>query len=219
MFTIDYAKTPVTDFYGINCFTEAEMGKYISDPIIRQLKEVQRGQRHMNEELADYIASAMKQWALSRGATHFCHWFQPLTGLTAEKHDSFINPTKGGKVLLEFSGKELIKGEGDASSFPNGGLRKPFEARGYTAWDTSSPPFLKEVNGVKTLYIPTAFFSYKGEALDKKVPLLRSNKAIEKQALRVLRARGNTSAKRIIVNRSEERRVGKECRSRWSPDQ
>lgn len=200
MFTIDYAKTPVTDFYGINCFTEAEMGKYISDPIIRQLKEVQRGQRHMNEELADYIASAMKQWALSRGATHFCHWFQPLTGLTAEKHDSFINPTKGGKVLLEFSGKELIKGEGDASSFPNGGLRETFEARGYTAWDTSSPAFLKEVNGVKTLYIPTAFFSYKGEALDKKVPLLRSNQAIEKQALRVLKALGNTSAKRIIVN-------------------
>ncbi len=95
MFTIDYAKTPVTDFYGINCFTEAEMGKYISDPIIRQLKEVQRGQREMNEELADYIASAMKQWALNRGATHFCHWFQPLTGLTAEKHDSFISPTKG----------------------------------------------------------------------------------------------------------------------------
>lgn len=140
MFTIDYAKTPVTDFYGINCFTEAEMGKYISDPIIRQLKEVQRGQREMNEELADYIASAMKQWALNRGATHFCHWFQPLTGLTAEKHDSFISPTKGGKVLLEFSGKELIKGEGDASSFPNGGLRETFEARGYTAWDTSSPP-------------------------------------------------------------------------------
>ena len=200
MFTIDYAKTPVTDFYGINCFTEAEMSKYISDPIIRQLKEVQRGQREINEELADYIASAMKQWALSRGATHFCHWFQPLTGLTAEKHDSFISPTKGGKVLLEFSGKELIKGEGDASSFPNGGLRETFEARGYTAWDTSSPAFLKEVHGVKTLYIPTAFFSYKGEALDKKVPLLRSNQAIEKQALRVLRALGNTSAKRITVN-------------------
>ncbi|HPK64617.1 MAG TPA: glutamine synthetase III [Sphaerochaeta sp.] len=200
MFTIDYAKTPVTDFYGINCFTEAEMGKYISDPIIRQLKEVQRGQREMNEELADYIASAMKQWALNRGATHFCHWFQPLTGLTAEKHDSFISPTKGGKVLLEFSGKELIKGEGDASSFPNGGLRETFEARGYTAWDTSSPAFLKEVHGIKTLYIPTAFFSYKGEALDKKVPLLRSNQAIEKQALRVLRALGNTTAKRITVN-------------------
>ena len=200
MFTIDYAKTPVTDFYGINCFTEAEMSKYISDPIIRQLKEVQRGQREINEELADYIASAMKQWALSRGATHFCHWFQPLTGLTAEKHDSFISPTKGGKVLLEFSGKELIKCEGDASSFPNGGLRETFEARGYTAWDTSSPAFLKEVHGVKTLYIPTAFFSYKGEALDKKVPLLRSNQAIEKQALRVLRALGNTSAKRITVN-------------------
>ncbi len=200
MFDIDYAKTPVTDFYGSNCFTETEMGKYLSDPTIRELKEVQRGQRELTSDLADYVASAMKQWALTRGATHFCHWFQPLTGLTAEKHDSFITPTKGGKVLLEFSGKELIKGEGDASSFPNGGLRATFEARGYTAWDTSSPAFLKDVSGVKTLYIPTAFFSYNGEALDHKVPLLRANQAIEKQTLRVLRALGNTKAKRIIVN-------------------
>ncbi|MFA7128996.1 MAG: glutamine synthetase III [Sphaerochaeta sp.] len=200
MFDIDYAKTPVTDFYGCNCFTETEMGKYLSDSTIRELKEVQRGQRELTSELADYVASAMKQWALTKGATHFCHWFQPLTGLTAEKHDSFINPTKGGKVLLEFSGKELIKGEGDASSFPNGGLRATFEARGYTAWDTSSPAFLKDINGVKTLYIPTAFFSYNGEALDKKVPLLRANQAIEKQTLRVLRALGNAKSKRIIVN-------------------
>ncbi|WP_332446677.1 glutamine synthetase III family protein [Sphaerochaeta sp.] len=200
MFDIDYAKTPVTDFYGVNCFTEIEMGKYLSDPIIRELKEVQRGQRELTSELADYVASAMKQWALSKGATHFCHWFQPLTGLTAEKHDSFISPTKGGKVLLEFSGKELIKGEGDASSFPNGGLRATFEARGYTAWDTSSPAFLKDINGVKTLYIPTAFFSYNGEALDKKVPLLRSTQALERQTLRVLRALGNAKTKRIIVN-------------------
>lgn len=200
MFDIDYAKTPVTDFYGSNCFTETEMGKYLSDPTIRELKEVQRGQRELTSDLADYVASAMKQWALTRGATHFCHWFQPLTGLTAEKHDSFITPTKGGKVLLEFSGKELIKGEGDASSFPNGGLRATFEARGYTAWDTSSPAFLKDVSGIKTLYIPTAFFSYNGEALDHKVPLLRSNQALEKQTLRVLHALGNTSAKRIIIN-------------------
>ncbi len=200
MFDIDYAKTPVTDFYGSNCFTETEMGKYLSDSTIRELKQVQRGQLELTSDLADYVASAMKQWALTRGATHFCHWFQPLTGLTAEKHDSFITPTKGGKVLLEFSGKELIKGEGDASSFPNGGLRATFEARGYTAWDTSSPAFLKDVSGVKTLYIPTAFFSYNGEALDHKVPLLRSNLAIEKQTLRVLHALGNTSAKRIIIN-------------------
>ncbi|NMA22565.1 MAG: glutamine synthetase type III, partial [Spirochaetales bacterium] len=200
MFDIDYAKTPVTDFYGINCFTEIEMGKYLSDYVIRELKEVQRGQRELSSELADHVASAMRQWALAKGATHFCHWFQPLTGLTAEKHDSFITPTKGGKVLLEFSGKELIKGEGDASAFPNGGLRATFEARGYTAWDTSSPAFLKEVSGVKTLYIPTAFFSYNGEALDKKVPLLRSVQAVEKQTLRVLKALGKTPAKRIIVN-------------------
>ncbi len=200
MFDIDYAKFPVTDFYGSNCFTETEMGKYLSDAVIRQLKEVQRGQRELSNELADHVASAMRQWALSRGATHFCHWFQPLTGLTAEKHDSFITPTKAGKVLLEFSGKELIKGEGDASAFPNGGLRATFEARGYTAWDTSSPAFLKEVSGVKTLYIPTAFFSYNGEALDKKVPLLRSVQAIERQTLRVLKALGKTRAKRITVN-------------------
>ena len=200
MFDIDYTKTPVTDFYGINCFTEVEMGKYLSDYVIRELKEVQRGQRELSSELADHVASAMRQWALAKGATHFCHWFQPLTGLTAEKHDSFITPTKGGKVLLEFSGKELIKGEGDASAFPNGGLRATFEARGYTAWDTSSPAFLKEVSGVKTLYIPTAFFSYNGQALDKKVPLLRSTLALEKQTLRVLKALGKTKAKRIIVN-------------------
>ena len=200
MFDIDYAKTPVTDFYGSNCFTETEMGKYLSDSTIRELKQVQRGQLELTSDLADYVASAMKQWALTRGATHFCHWFQPLTGLTAEKHDSFITPTKGGKVLLEFSGKELIKGEGDASSFPNGGLRATFEARGYTAWDTSSPAFLKDVSGVKTLYIPTAFFSYNGEALDHKVPLLRANQAIEKQTLRVLHALGNTNTKRIIIN-------------------
>ena len=161
---------------------------------------MQRGQRELSSELADHVASAMRQWALAKGATHFCHWFQPLTGLTAEKHDSFITPTKGGKVLLEFSGKELIKGEGDASAFPNGGLRATFEARGYTAWDTSSPAFLKEVSGVKTLYIPTAFFSYNGQALDKKVPLLRSTLALEKQTLRLLKALGKTKARRIIVN-------------------
>lgn len=200
MFDVDYTKTPVSDFYGSNCFTETEMAKYLSDPVIHELKEVQRGQRDLTSRLAEYVAGAMKQWALSKGATHFCHWFQPLTGLTAEKHDSFITPTKGGKVLLEFSGKELIKGEGDASSFPNGGLRATFEARGYTAWDTSSPAFIKDISGVKTLYIPTAFFSYHGEALDKKVPLLRATQALEKQTLRVLKALGNTTTKRIIVN-------------------
>ena len=133
------------------------------------------------------------------GSHHYCHWFQPLTGLTAEKHNSFISPTKSGKVLLEFSGRELIQGEGDASSLPNGGLRTTFEARGYTAWDTSSPAFIKEIGGEKILYIPTAFFSYTGEALDKKVPLLRSTAALEKQTLRVLHALG-TKANRVIVN-------------------
>ena len=199
MFSMDYTVTPVSDIYGSNCFTETEMAKYLSDTTIRELKQVQRGQKPLALSLADQVAAAMKEWALKKGATHYCHWFQPLTGLTAEKHNSFISPTKSGKVLLEFSGRELIQGEGDASSLPNGGLRTTFEARGYTAWDTSSPAFIKEIGGEKILYIPTAFFSYTGEALDKKVPLLRSTAALEKQTLRVLHALG-TKAKRVIVN-------------------
>ncbi len=199
MFSMDYTVTPVSDIYGSNCFTETEMAKYLSDTTIRELKQVQRGQKPLALSLADQVAAAMKEWALKKGATHYCHWFQPLTGLTAEKHNSFISPTKSGKVLLEFSGRELIQGEGDASSLPNGGLRTTFEARGYTAWDTSSPAFIKEIGGEKILYIPTAFFSYTGEALDKKVPLLRSTAALGKQTLRVLHALG-TKAKRVIVN-------------------
>ncbi|MCI2045821.1 MAG: glutamine synthetase III [Sphaerochaeta sp.] len=199
MFEVDYAKTAVSDLYGCDCFTEPEMARFLSETTIRQLKEVQRGRGELTPELADHVAGAMKEWALKKGATHYCHWFQPLTGLTAEKHDSFITPTRSGKVLLEFSGKELIRGESDASSFPNGGLRTTFEARGYTAWDTSSPAFIKETGGQRILYIPTAFFSYNGEALDKKVPLLRSTAALEKQTLRVLRLLGKP-AKRITVN-------------------
>lgn len=199
MFEIDYAKTPVSEIYGCNCFSEPEMARFLSEATIKQLKEVQHGKREMTPQLADLVAGAMKEWALKKGATHYCHWFQPLTGLTAEKHDSFITPTNSGKALLEFSGKELIKGEGDASSFPSGGLRTTFEARGYTAWDTSSPAFIKETGGEKILYIPTAFFSYNGAALDKKVPLLRSTRALEKQTLRVLALLGK-KAKRITVN-------------------
>lgn len=199
MFEIDYTKTAVSDVYGCDCFTEPEMARYLSETTIKQLKEVQRGHAELTAALAEQVAAAMKDWALKKGATHYCHWFQPLTGLTAEKHDSFITPTRAGKVLLEFSGKELIRGEGDASSLPNGGLRTTFEARGYTAWDTSSPAFIKETGGERVLYIPTAFFSYTGAALDKKVPLLRSTAALEKQTLRVLNQLGK-KAKRIIVN-------------------
>ena len=143
--------------------------------------------------MADVIANAMKDWAIEKGATHYCHWFQPMTGLTAEKHDSFISPTPDGKTVLEFSGKELIKGEPDASSFPSGGLRATFEARGYTAWDCTSPVFIKG----KTLYIPCAFCSYTGEALDKKTPLLRSMEALSNQAVRVLRILGATDVQRV----------------------
>ncbi len=144
---------------------------------------------------ADVVAKAMKDWAVENGATHYTHWFQPLTGITAEKHDSFItHPDVEGKMLMEFSGKELIKGEPDASSFPSGGLRATFEARGYTAWDITSPAFLREDATGVILCIPTAFCSYKGEALDKKTPLLRSMEAISQQALRIVRLFGNTEA-------------------------
>ena len=147
--------------------------------------------------VAEIVANAMKDWAIEKGATHFTHWFQPLTGITAEKHDSFISPTKHGLVVMEFSGKELIQGEPDASSFPSGGIRATFEARGYTAWDCTSPAFLKEDAGVLTLCIPTAFCSYTGEALDKKTPLLRSMQTLSKQALRILRLFGNTSTSHV----------------------
>jgi len=150
----------------------------------------------LDPSIADIVATAMKEWAVERGATHFTHWFQPMTGITAEKHDSFISPAEGG-ALLEFSGKELVKGEPDASSFPSGGLRATFEARGYTAWDCTSPAFLKEEANVVTLCIPTAFCSYTGEALDKKTPLLRSMEALSTQAVRVLKLFGNTSVSRV----------------------
>lgn len=157
-------------------------------------KTIEEG-RSLDPAVADVVASAMKDWAVEKGATHFTHWFQPMTGITAEKHDAFISPTGDGKAIMEFSGKELIKGEPDASSFPSGGLRATFEARGYTAWDCTSPAFLKD----DSLCIPTAFCSYTGEALDKKTPLLRSMEALSIQAMRVLRALGNTTAKKVIT--------------------
>ncbi|HDT15693.1 MAG TPA: glutamine synthetase type III [Firmicutes bacterium] len=156
-------------------------------------------------EIANVVANAMKDWAIEKGATHYTHWFQPLTGSTAEKHDSFISPTEDGGVIMEFSGKQLVQGEPDASSFPSGGLRLTFEARGYTAWDPTSPAFIKEdSDGDKTLCIPTAFYSYTGMALDKKVPLLRSMEAVSKQAMRILRAFGNTSSKKVTATMGPE---------------
>ncbi len=185
--SIDFKTVPMNEVYGSRSFSDAKMREYLPKTIYKEVKLVQKGFRELSPEVAEVVASAMKDWALKHGATHYTHWFQPLTGLTAEKHDSFISPAEDGRVIMEFSGKELIKGEPDASSFPSGGLRATFEARGYTAWDTTSPAFLKEdLSGSVILCIPTAFVSYTGEALDKKVPLLRSMEALNTQALRIL---------------------------------
>ncbi|MDR2417779.1 MAG: glutamine synthetase III [Treponema sp.] len=197
---IDFTKTPVADFYGINSFSNSVMRERLPKNIYREIRAVQGGEKELSLEVAEVVAAAMREWAISKGASHYTHWFHPLTGLTAEKHDSFIAPTGDGKVIMEFSGKELVKGEPDASSFPSGGLRATFEARGYTAWDVTSPAFLKQDPTGTTLCIPTAFISYYGQALDKKVPLLKSIDALSKQAIRVLRALGNTKTKRVITS-------------------
>jgi glutamine synthetase len=188
------------EVFNANVFSEKVMKERLPGSTYKALKKVQAGEAQMTLEVANVIANAMKDWAIERGATHYTHWFQPLTGKTAEKHDAFINPTSDGGVLQEFSGKVLIQGEPDASSFPSGGIRATFEARGYTAWDTTSPAYLKENEaGDVTLTIPTAFCSWTGEALDKKTPLLRSMAAINKQAVRVLRALGNKTSARVTA--------------------
>ncbi|AEJ19789.1 glutamine synthetase III [Gracilinema caldarium] len=197
--SINFIETSVPSLYGTNCFSNSVMRERLPKSIYKEILAVQAGEKELSLEVAEVVAAAMRDWALEKGATHYTHWFHPLTGLTAEKHDSFIAPTSDGKVLMEFSGKELIKGEPDASSFPSGGLRATFEARGYTAWDVTSPAFLKQDPTGTTLCIPTAFFSYYGHALDKKVPLLRSMNALNKQAIRILRALGNTTAKQVIT--------------------
>ena len=181
----------VSDYFGSMVFDDRVMKARLSSKVYNSLRKTIDEGAKLDSEVANAVASAMKDWAVEKGATHFTHWFQPLTGITAEKHDSFITPSPDGGVIMEFSGKELIKGEPDASSFPSGGLRATFEARGYTAWDPTSYAFIKD----KTLCIPTAFCSYGGEALDKKTPLLRSMQALNKQALRILRLFGNTDVK------------------------
>ena len=189
----------LTEIFGSNVFSDKVMKQLLPKETYQALKETIEKGTSLRPDIADVVANAMKDWAIEKGATHYTHWFQPLTGMTAEKHDSFISPTADGGVVLEFSGKQLIQGEPDASSFPSGGLRATFEARGYTAWDCTSPAFLKtDVGGNVTLTIPTAFYSYYGEALDKKTPLLRSMKAVSKQALRVLRTLGNKTSTRVI---------------------
>lgn len=185
----------ISEIFATNVFNEEVMKASLSPETFASLSKTVEEGEPLDITVAQEVANAMKDWAISKGATHFSHWFQPMTGITAEKHDSFISAPTHGKVIMEFSGKELIKGESDASSFPNGGIRATFEARGYTAWDPTSYAFVKD----KTLYIPTAFCAYNGEALDKKTPLLRSCEAINKQALRVLRLLGKDDIKAVKV--------------------
>ncbi len=176
-----------TKLFGADVFNDEAMKEYLSPEVYKKMHETRLLGAPLDETVAATVADAMKTWAVKKGATHYTHWFQPMTGFTAEKHESFLTPGKDGNAALKFSGKELIKGEPDASSFPNGGIRQTFEARGYTAWDPTSYAFVKD----KTLYVPTAFCSYSGEALDKKTPLLRSTEALQKQALRVLKSLKN----------------------------
>ena len=188
----------IAEIFGENVFDDATMQERLPKKVYKDLKKMIEDGKELDLATADVIAHEMKEWAIEKGATHYTHWFQPLTGTTAEKHDSFISaPMESGKVLLSFSGKELIKGEPDASSFPSGGLRATFEARGYTAWDCTSPAFVRKDAAGATLCIPTAFCSYTGEALDQKTPLLRSMEAINEQSLRLIRLFGNTTAKKV----------------------
>ena len=188
----------VADIFGEDVFNDSAMQERLPKKVYKDLKKTIEEGKELDLATADVIAHEMKEWAIEKGATHYTHWFQPLTGFTAEKHDSFISaPLESGKVLMSFSGKELIKGEPDASSFPSGGLRATFEARGYTAWDCTSPAFVRHDAAGATLCIPTAFCSYGGEALDQKTPLLRSMEAINEQALRLIRLFGNTTSKKV----------------------
>ena len=188
----------VTELFGCDVFNDAVMEERLPKKVYKELKETIEEGKELSLEIADVVAHEMKEWAIEKGATHFSHWFQPMTGVTAEKHDAFITaPKENGKVLLSFSGKELIQGEPDASSFPSGGLRATFEARGYTAWDCTSPAFVRKDAAGAILCIPTAFCSYTGEALDEKTPLLRSMEAINKESIRLLRLFGNTTSKKV----------------------
>ena len=190
-------KNVIEQVFAVDVFNDAVMRERLPKPVYAKLKKTIENDEELDLDIAGAVAHAMKEWALERGATHYTHWFQPMTGVTAEKHDSFIAPTKDGGVIMEFSGKELVKGEPDASSFPSGGIRATFEARGYTAWDCTSPAFLREDAAGVTLCIPTAFCAYTGEALDKKTPLLRSMEAISKQAVRVLKLFGHNEVKSV----------------------
>ena len=186
----------VPEIFGSDVFNESTMKARLSPEIYNAWKTCIHNSSPLPLDVANDIAESMKDWAIERGATHYTHWFQPMTGITAEKHDSFITPAGEGKVMMEFSGKELVQGEPDASSFPSGGLRATFEARGYTAWDPTSFAFVKD----GSLYIPTCFFSYTGEALDKKTPLLRSIDDVSKEAVRILRLFGDKETNKVQVS-------------------
>ena len=177
----------IPEIYGSLVFNDKVMREKLPKDIYKALRKTIENNTHLELDVANSVAVAMKEWAVEHGATHYTHWFQPMTGFTAEKHDSFISPVGDGQIIMDFSGKELVKGEPDASSFPSGGLRATFEARGYTAWDPTSPAFIKD----GTLYIPTAFCSYSGEALDKKTPLLRSMETLNTEAVKILQLLGN----------------------------
>ena len=194
-----YLEDGGADIYGVYVFHESVQRQYLAKPIFERLRRTVAGLEPFDPEIADAVAHGVKEWAMANGATHYTHWFVPMTGSTAEKHDSFLSPTGEGRTIAEFSGRNLIQGEPDASSFPSGGIRATFEARGYTAWDLTSPIFLQvEPNGV-TLTIPTAYVSFTGEALDHKIPLLRSQEALGRQALRILRWFGNASTSRVFT--------------------
>ena len=198
-------KVRIDELYGKNVFTVAKMKERLPKSVFKNVMSVMKNGGDLSLSDADVMAKAMKDWAMDNGATHYTHWFQPLTGITAEKHDAFVGmPDEEGRMVTTFTGKDLIKGEPDASSFPSGGLRSTFEARGYTAWDVTSPAFLKEAGTGVTLCIPTAFYSYKGEALDKKTPLLRSMEAISRQALRIVRLFGDTESTRVTSSTGAE---------------
>src|SRR3954465_7408020 len=194
-----FTTTHVKDLFGINVFNEGVQRARLPKPVFKALQKTIRQGAPLDPTIADAVASAMKDWAMEKGATHYTHLFQPMTGITAEKHDSFLSPDGVGGAIAEFGGKELIKGEPDASSFPSGGLRATFEARGYTAWDPTSPAYVMENPNGSTLVIPTAFLSWTGEALDKKTPLLRSMDALSTQALRILKLFGNTEAVKVFT--------------------
>jgi glutamine synthetase len=196
---VNFKKTHIKDLFGENVFSEAVQRERLPKQVFKALQKTIKTGAPLDPGIADAVANAMKDWAIEKGATHFTHIFQPMTGLTAEKHDSFLTPTGDGRAIVEFSGKELIKGEPDASSFPSGGIRATFEARGYTAWDPTSPAFIFESPNGATLVIPTAFISWTGEALDKKTPLLKSMQALSAPALRILRLFGNTDAKKVFT--------------------